>query len=35
MRLLLAPPGGGKGHGGERLAACFSVEHISARDLPT
>jgi adenylate kinase len=31
--LLLAPPGGGKGTQGERLAARFGVRHISAGDL--
>ena len=34
MRLLLvAPPGGGKGTQGERLAARFGVRHIAAGDL--
>ncbi len=31
--LLLAPPGGGKGTQGERLAARFGVRHIAAGDL--
>lgn len=31
--LLLAPPGGGKGTQGERLAARFCVQHIAAGDL--
>jgi len=31
--LLLAPPGGGKGTQGERLAARFGVQHIAAGDL--
>ncbi|HEX9537497.1 MAG TPA: adenylate kinase [Streptosporangiaceae bacterium] len=31
--LLLAPPGGGKGTQGERLAAQFGVQHIAAGDL--
>jgi adenylate kinase len=31
--LLLAPPGGGKGTQGERLARILSVQHISAGDL--
>jgi adenylate kinase len=31
--LLLAPPGGGKGTQGERLAALLGVQHISAGDL--
>jgi adenylate kinase len=31
--LLLAPPGGGKGTQGGRLAARFGVQHISAGDL--
>ena len=31
--LLLAPPGGGKGMQGGRLAARFGVQHISAGDL--
>jgi adenylate kinase len=31
--LLLAPPGGGKGTQGERLAAWSGVRHIAAGDL--
>ena len=31
--LLLAPPGGGKGTQGERLAARYEVRHIAAGDL--
>jgi adenylate kinase len=31
--LLLAPPGGGKGTQGERLAARYGVRHIAAGDL--
>jgi adenylate kinase len=31
--LLLAPPGGGKGTQGDRLAAHFGVRHIAAGDL--
>jgi adenylate kinase len=31
--LLLAPPGGGKGTQGERLAARFGIRHIAAGDL--
>ncbi len=33
MRLLLAPPGAGKGTQGERLAARFGVRHVAAGDL--
>lgn len=34
MRLLMiAAPGGGKGTQGERLAAKFSVQHVSSEEV--